>query len=557
MSAPSRFAGRAPWLAALALAASVGVACTGEITEPGATGSGGPTPGATSGALCAAGAAPLRRLTRTEYNNTVRDLLGDGSNPADAFPQDESLSGFSSGASVSPLLAELYMSAAEDLAATAVKKLSTLMSCNPATSGEDACVREFIRDFGKRAFRRPLLAAEVDELFTLYAAERKIEPFEASVELVVAAMLQSPRFLYRPELGDQTPGSKSARVALSSHELASRLSYFLWQTMPDDELFALADAGQLAGAETMAEQARRMLADDRARDGVLEFFAQWFHLGQLDMTTKSATEHPDFDADVAAAMKEETRRFLEDLMWKGDGRIGTLLTASHSFVNADLAAIYGVAGPVGSEFVKVSLDPKQRAGILTQPAFMAMWSGAEQSSPVLRGLFVREAFLCQTPPPPPENLEVIPPDPDPNSTTREKYTQHMADPACQQCHRMMDPLGFGFEHYDAIGRYRAKDNGFPVDATGEVFDTLDADGPFDGAVELGAKLAQSQQVKQCVARQWFRFAVGRPDGDEDACSLAKVDAALEAADGDMREIVVAIVQTEAFRYRAAIVGGTP
>lgn len=540
--------------AVFALAAGIG-ACTGEITDPGAA-PGAVQPGGKSSGLCAAGAAPLRRLTRTEYDNTVRDLLGDASKPASAFPEDETLTGFASGASVSPLLAELYMTTAEQLAQTAVSKLSTLMACDPKASGEDACVREFIRDFGKRAFRRPLTNTEIDELFAVYAAERKIESFDASVELLIAAFLQSPRFLYRPELG-AVSGATTTRVPLSSHEVASRLSYFLWQTMPDDELFALADAGELESAEVVADQARRMLSDQRAKDGVLEFFGQWFHLNQLDNITKSATAYPDFDAATAAAMKEETRRFLEDLMWEGDGRIGTLLTASHTFVNADLAPLYGVTPPSGSGFVRVTLDPTVRAGVLTHPGMMTIWSGAEQSSPVLRGLFVREAFLCQTPPPPPENLVVVPPDPDPSSSTRDKYLQHMKDPACKQCHTLMDPLGFAFEHFDAVGKYRTKDNGFPVDAKGEVLETLDADGPFEGAVELGAKLAQSRQVKECVARQWFRFAVGRPDQDEDACSLSKVYDALEAADGDMREAVVAIVKTEAFRSRTPITGGTP
>ena len=524
--------------------------CLGEITSPGEKNGGGSGgSGKTAAGLCSASEAPLRRMTRVEYNNTVRDLLGDDSKPADAFPADENLFGFASGASVSPLLAELYMNAAEDLAATAAGKLDTLLPCDPGALGEDACAREFVKPFGQRAFRRPLSATEVDELYALYDGEKQAgEPFAPSLELVITAVLQSPRFLYRVELGgvgtkDETP--------LTSFEVASRLSYFLWQTMPDEELFAAAEAGELESPEHVADQARRMLGDPRAQAGMRVFFDQWLHTRELSEVTKSETAYPEFGESLAASMQEETRRFVEDVIWNGDARLETLLTASYTFVNAELAAIYGVAAPA-SGWKKVDLDPSQRSGLLTHPSLMTVLSGSEQSSPVHRGTFVRENILCQMLPPPPENLVVVPPDPDPNLTTRERYAQHTADPACAGCHQLIDPIGFGFEHYDAIGRYRTKDSGFPVDASGEVTETESANGKFDGVPELAQQLVASTDVRECVARQWFRFALGRMDSEDDSCVLETVYDEFEKTGGDLRELVVSIVTSEAFRYRAPI-----
>lgn len=528
--------------------------CLGSIEEPGKGSGDGPGTSVKNGGLCAVGPAPLRRLTRVEYNNTVEDLLGDVSKPADAFPQDEKLGGFAEGASVSPLLAELYQAAAEALAASAIAKLSVLSPCTPELSGDAACAREFIEAFGKKAFRRPLLPTETDELFALYAAERKVESWESSIELVIAAILQSPRFLYRPEVGSAGQGDGSGRVPLSSFELATRLSYFLWQTMPDEELFALADVDALTDRDTLGEQARRMLADDRARAGVAELFTQWMHLGELKVLSKSEDLFPELTPALKTAMAEETRRFVEDVLWNGDGKLSTLLTASYTFVNAELAPIYGVKAPA-SGWAKVELDPSQRAGLLTHPSVLSVFSGPEQTSPVFRGLFVREALLCQTPPPPPENLVVEPPDPDPNLTTRERYAQHSEDPSCSGCHELMDPIGFGFEHYDAIGRHRTTDSGFPVDASGEIFATDHTNAKFDGVRELSTLLAASPDVRACVAEQWFRFAIGRGQSKEDECALSEVEQAFADTGGDIRELVVTIVTSDAFRHRPAL-GGT-
>ncbi|MBX3126233.1 MAG: DUF1592 domain-containing protein [Polyangiaceae bacterium] len=547
---------RRPLLLSAALALPLAFGCVGSIDEPGERSGPTTTPKGQSGGVCAVGPAPLRRLTRAEYDNTVFDLLGDASSPASAFPEDEKLGGFSEGATVSPLLVELYQGAAEQLAATAVADLSKHTSCAPESAGEPVCARQFIESFGKRAFRRPLQPMEIDELLALYHAERAQEDYASSIELVISAILQSPRFLYRPEHGSPALGDSGGRVTLRPHELATRLSYFLWQTMPDDELLGRADDGSLTDPVVLAEEARRMLADDRARAGVGELFVQWMHLGELQTLTKSEVRFPELTPKLKQAMVQETRRFVEHVIFDGDGKLSTLLTANFTFVNAELAPLYGVAPPA-SGWAKVTLDPAERAGLLTHPSVMTVFSGPEQTSPVYRGLFVREALLCQTPPPPPENLVVNPPDPDPSLSTRERYEAHTADPSCSGCHELMDPIGFGFEHYDAIGRHRTMDAGFPVDASGAIVGTEHTDAEFVGARELAGLLASSPDVSACVASQWYRFAVGRGEAKEDECALASINETFAKSGGDIRELVVAIVTSEAFRYRPAMKESQP
>jgi hypothetical protein len=540
--------------AVLALLAPLGgTACGGAKSGDSGTSGPGPTPGA----LCTTtdpSPSPLRRLTRLEYNNTVRDLLGVDMAPADKFPPDEIAGGFSNNASVlavSPLLAELYMDAAEALSAEAVKNLPALLPCDPAAAGEDACARQFVQRFGRRAYRRPLAAAETDLLLRAYAAGRAEGTFAAGIELVIQTALQSPSFLYRFELGaSPRPGEKLVR--LSQHELATRLSYFLWGTMPDDGLAAAADAGQLATLDQLATRARAMLADGRARRAVGEFYRQWLGLGALETVIKDPVVHPDFNAELRAAMRAETQAFVEHVIWSADHRLATLLTAPIGFVNAPLARVYGLSTPAGAATEMVALPMAERAGVLTQPGVLAVHALPNQSSPVSRGKFVREQLLCQQISPPPPNLNVTPPEVDPTRSTRERFAQHTADPACSVCHRVMDPIGFGFEAYDAIGRFRTSDGGRAIDDAGEIVASRDADGAFRGARELAERLSTSAEVRDCVATQWFRYAFGRYDGAGDTCSLAPLRQEFTRTGGDLEELLVTLTQTEAFLTRRAL-----
>ncbi len=530
--------------------------CTGDIMDNGPAGPRPPVVPEDPAGVCDGtvdpGPTPFRRLTRDEYDNTVRDLLGDTTRPARAFPPDETIGGFGSGTSVSLLQTEQYMSAAEALAADAVTDLPALLPCDVAAIGEDACARELIVDFGMRAWRRPLAPSEVDALTMLYATTKELDGFEASIELVLTAMLQSPHFLYRAELGTTAEGADGI-VPLTEYEVATRLSYLLWNTMPDDELFAAAARGELADADSIEAQARRMMLDPRARSAAQNFFQQYLGLAGIEDLGKDETLHPEWSPAIARKMRREALAFVDHVLWEGDARFETLFTGSFTFVDEQLAGVYGIEGVTGTDFVRVDLDPTQRAGLLTMPGLLAINSNANQSSPVYRGKFVREQVLCQHLPSPPDGLVVAPPDPAPDMTTRERFDQHRTDPSCSSCHQLMDPLGFGFERYDAIGMWRETENGgLSIDDSGEIMGSVDADGQFEGAVELAERLTQSAQARSCFATQWFRYGLGRAETDADDCTLAEVYAAFEATDGNVLETIVAITRTDAFRHRHAI-----
>jgi len=528
------------------LAAS-GLACrpaadSGATTPPDPTNPTGPTaPGACK--TTEAFRSPLRRLTRVEYNNTVRDLLGDTSAPADRFPPDEISNGFANNAavlSVSPLLAEKYQEAAEALAATAVKDLPALVGCDPARTGTEACARQWLQQFGKRAYRRPLSVPELERLMKVYAAGGG--DFARGIEVTLRAILQSPSFLYRLEVGPAPAGARLAR--LTGYEVATRLSYLLWSTMPDDRLFAAAEKNQLATPAQVAAMARTLLDDPRARRAAGEFYRQWLGLGAIDTMVKDGAVYPPLTPELRAGLQAEIGATVEHLLWTGDRKLATLLTAPVGFVTPALARLYGVDGSG-----MVMLPPAERAGILTQAGVLAVYALPNQSSPVHRGKFVREQVLCQELPPQPANLMVTAPEVDPRRPTRERFRQHAEDMACAVCHRLMDPIGFGFEAYDGLGRFRATDGGGAVDASGALTDTRDADGPFQGARELAERLSKSAEVRDCVATQWYRYALGRLEGPGDRCSLQQLREGFATAKGDLRELLVSVTQTEAFLNR--------
>ncbi|MBX5481710.1 MAG: DUF1592 domain-containing protein [Myxococcaceae bacterium] len=536
-------------------------ACSAPAESPEA---GGPAPSGDAGTVdpCAdtqsAPDAPLRRLTRDEYDHTVRDLLGDTSRPARAFPPDSEGNGFDNQASsqeASPALVEAYADAAEALAARA--DLASLLPCSPADIGPEACGRAFIQHFGRRAFRRPLTADEQSRFEALFDDVRSAEGFDAAARTVIEVMLQAPQFLYRIELGG-APAEDTARVRLTGYELASRLSYFLWSSMPDDALLDAAARGELDTPEGIEAQARRMLADDRAREMVRRFAVQWLGLSHFDDVAKDPVRYPDFAA-VKPLMQQEAALFVEHLSLDGTGDASRLFTAESTWANDALAQYYGLPPVSGEAFREVSLKKNARVGLLTLGAVLSQYGKFDQSSPVLRGKFVRERLLCQSLPPPPGNVVLDLPPPS-TSTTRERYKAHAANPACSGCHALLEPVGFGLEHFDGAGRFRTEENGYRVDAHGEVISAGDLDGPFEGAGELSERLGQSRQVKQCLARQWFRFAVGRGETTSapDQCALKRVDAAFAASGYDVRELLVAITLTDAFAYRRAIdSGGAP
>lgn len=508
------------------------------------------------------GPAPIRRMTRFEYNQTVRDLLGDTTNPADNFGAEEEALGFNNNAAnlvTSSTLAEKYMLAAEDIAARAVEPIAKNLPCDPADTGEAACAAQFIDDFGGRAFRRPLTDEERAMFLSLYEVGRADDGFSLGIQLVIQAALQSPTFLYRVEFGqvggdgdgDGEDGNSQA-VRLDHFEMASRLSYFLWGTMPDDALFDAASSGKLGSDEEIEQQARRMVDDPKARHAVEQFHVQWLDYDRISSVGKDVGLFPEYSGELGQLMEEETRLFIEQAVFEDAGDLTTLLTAPYSYMNAELAAFYGAEAPSGESFARVELDPSVRAGLLTTGSLLTINAHSNQTSPVHRGKLVREQFLCNLMPPPPPDVMITVPEPDPTSSARERFAQHSEDPACNGCHVLMDPIGFGFESFDAIGRFRTEENGAAIDSSGELTNA-DVAGTFEGVSELAGMLSNSAEVEACYRTQWFRYAYGRGElVDDDQCSLDQLDQALSASGGNVRELLVALTQTDTFLYRPRI-----
>lgn len=497
----------------------------------------------------------MRLLTRYEYDNTVRDLLGDATRPAQSFAPENRSGIFENDANdhkVSKDVVRSYMDASEDIAARATtERLATILPCDPIVDGEVACGHLFVGKLLPRAFRRPADAAELTAFTALFDSSFAQFGFAGAVEQTLSAMLQSPQFLYRLE--DVPEGSEpGALVAVDDFAMASRLSYFLTSSMPDDELFLAAADGKLGTAEEVEAQARRLLESDAARETVAQFHRQWLGLGALASVSKDPTAFPELDPGTFASdWNDSVQRFIAHVFFDGDATLSRLFGAREVFLTPELAEFYGANG----------LDPLTGAyrvpgyaGLLTQPGMLGMLAYPDGSSPVARGVFVRKRLLCQELAPPP-NVPIIPPEPDPNATTRERFEQHSTDPACSGCHGLIDPIGFSFEHYDGAGRWRDEENGKPIDsATNGLVAVTDPDsqGPIADAIELSDKLAHSTDVQQCLVEQWSTFALGRgPDPELDACTTTRLQAAFEESDGDLHELLVGIATSDAFRFRIA------
>jgi hypothetical protein len=503
------------------------------------------------------GRTPLRRLTRSQLDNTLRDLVGATGSPAGVLAADEHIGPFTSNALVpiTDLIVQQQGELAAKAAADAVTRMATIAGCDLAADTGTTCASQFVTSFGRKAYRRPLATDERDQYLTLYTTEKAAGSAQTAFQLVVETMLQSPFFVYHVDVGGATP--TSAPVRLTSHELASRLSYFLWNTMPDQTLAALADADMLQDDAVLGAQVERMRADAKAADAIPAFHLQWLGLEELESADKDTRLYPTFNAALASAMRAETAAFTDHVVRRGDGRITTLLTASFTFPQGPLFQLYGVAQPAGfTAGTQVALDPAQRGGILTQAAFLTAHAHRDQTSPVHRGIFVRENILCQPLQPPPADVNTTPPPPSSAATTRERFAAHEADARCAGCHRYIDPIGLAFENYDAIGAFRTQEGGVTIDASGEVVGGAGSlAGKFVGAVELGKKLAASPDVSACLANQWFRFALGRMESNDDACSLQAMYDGLAASGGNIRELIVRMVKGDAFRNVRAT-GGT-
>ena len=477
------------------------------------------------------GISPLRRLTRFEYDNTVRDLLGDTTRPAEvSFTPDELGGGYEANgiAPVSATMLDQFSAAAEDLSESFVAGtgVADYVACDVADS---ACANTFVTEFGRRAFRRDLEAVEVTEYVDLYESGKAEFDANTGIRLVVQAMLLSPNFLYHVE---ELPAGATETdvVKLSGYELASRVSYFIWSTMPDDELLDAAAAGMLDTPDGLEAQVRRMIEDDKAADAIASFHRQWLHVDNLADKVKDTDLYPQWSTALAETMQAETASFADEVIRRGDAKLQTLLTADWTMGDAALAEIYGAAAPTEA-WGTIQLPATERAGMLTQTAFLTTNAHAVEGSWVYRGKFVRENLLCEPLPPPPPGVEVN----EPNDAGR------LENPECSSCHVLMDPIGSGMDDYDALGHFS------DLGSTGEVVGL--PDGEFEGVPDLAAFLADSPKVHDCVATQWFRFAARRAETPADACAIEEIREGFEQSGQDIRELLVQTVLSEAFRYR--------
>jgi Protein of unknown function (DUF1592)/Protein of unknown function (DUF1588)/Protein of unknown function (DUF1587)/Protein of unknown function (DUF1585)/Protein of unknown function (DUF1595)/Planctomycete cytochrome C len=524
----------------------------------------------------------IRRLNRAEYNNTIRDLIGLDLRPADEFPFDDVGYGFDNIGDVlstSPVLLEMYLAAAEKVIANAfASDIVRERLLNPPTNTVPLVFRRYtppvrspvgdktlrpvlaapdpelarqqhiynvLLAFCDRAFRRPATHDEVTRLVGIVlSAEKDGEPSESALQLALRAVLMSPHFLFLKDTLDQDLGSTGHPVPNNDFALASRISYFLWRSMPDEPLFQLAQQGTLRRPENLRAQVQRMLLDPKARALAENFASQWLETRRLAELTPDPTLFPEFDDSLRTAMCTETELFFEAIR-QGDRSVLDFLDADYTFVNERLARHYDLPGITGNHFRRVSLAGSSRGGVLTQASVLAATSNPNRTSPVKRGKWILENILGTPPSPPPSGVEALKEGKDHAraGTIRHRMEQHRTDPTCASCHRRMDPLGFGLENFNAVGGWRENDEGQPVDSSGRL-----PGGPaFRGASELKAVLMTRRKAfVRCLAEKLLTYALGRGLDRADRRAVDQVVATLERNQYRFSALVIASVESDPF-----------
>jgi hypothetical protein len=558
------------WVAPVAL--TLLGACTGEVArDPGNTPPGGMAGSAGSGGMppvtpgCETphpGKAQIRRLTRFEYSNAVRDLFGDTTNPGTQLPpetisQHGNLFGNDAALlSVSAAHAEKWGTVAAAVAAraTAPETISKLAACASGATPDDTCAREVITSVASRAYHRDLQPAEVDSFLALSKAAQGTGSWASGMAAVIEAVLQGPEFLYRVELGAPASDQPTLRKP-TGDEMAARLSFLFWGTIPDDALRQAAKAGQLATPEGVKAQAERLVNDQRARGVVSFFFDNLLPISGLTNLNRDATRFPIYSVAFAAALRQETQTFLEHQIFDADspGTWSSALTAPYTYVNEQLAGFYGIPGVTGPEFRKVMWpDAKKRLGLLTQAGVMTGTIVTNESNPVLRGSFVINKMMCMNihlPTDPAVLAQVKVPENVTGTTARERFTAHRQQTICTGCHAVIDPVGFTFENYDPIGQWRDTENGVPIDVSGSVPGV--ENGAVNGAVELVQKLATTDAVQDCFTEHWLEFGYGKTVDAGDACVQADLESAFKSSGGNVKKLLVDLTQTDSFLYLPA------
>lgn len=581
------------WCVELGLTAMLAGACTGQFgsstssgvgpagSRPGQSGntaggsvSGGTTGGSTAGGSVAGGSASggsvaggatqgpldpgrvtIRRLNVAEYDNTVRDLLGTAQTPAaSTFPDDAPQIGFDNDGdqqTLSPAQFALYAQAADALATEAMTvgspQRAKLVTCDLTTG--TACAQTLIANFGLRAFRRPLTDTEVSNFVALMATAAKTgATTDEQFRTVVQAMLESPNFLFRPEI-DPSPTSMTPHV-LNPYEMASRLSYMVYRSMPDQALFTAAANGTLSSPADVQAQLERMIADPK---GVLAptFATMWLGMGGVTTQQFDASQFPEFTPALASSMNAEVMAFFNDFLQKNEP-VTQLLTANFSYLDGNLATLYGVPKPSGTGLVRTTLSTPQRAGLLTMAGVLSVTSQPTRTSVVRRGAWVLGQLLCAPPPAPPPDVPAFPADVT-SGSQKQILAMHRSISSCAACHNSMDNIGLAMENYDAVGAYRTSDNGVPIDAsgmlTGLIAEPTGAQGPsFTGAVQLAAAIAADPRFPSCVAQNALSYATGRAIVPSDGPYLNAIATGSNGTLG-VRDVLMNVVASDAFRMR--------
>jgi hypothetical protein len=563
----------APWLVlGCGLGVSVG-ACTADIAGDGpradgnTAGSGGSGTAGSSNTSGAAGSAGnptdnppgiegigwstrYPRLSHAQWENTVRDLLALDAPPnlASTFALDPDNSRFDTytARTVSSNLWLDYQRGAEVVAADVAHDAAKLAKVVSATAQGNG--KAFVTELGERAFRRPLTEQEISSHSALFEQAATLfqggDAFVNGAELVLRAFLQSPHFLYRVESSTQATDKK---IWLSGYEVASRLSYGLWNTMPSTELFAAAKGGELSTPEGVEKWTRSMLQDARAKGPLVGFHEQLFNVVNYGTIAKNQTLYPTFTEALAPVLRDEARRFFEEIVVTRGASVKGLLTMPVTFVNDQTAQFYGLAPSYGTQLTRVDLDPTKRAGILTQIGFLSKYGSQSQSDPILRGVHISLDIVCSALPAPPNDIPPLPALQD-GQTNRQRVELLTSKSPCSSCHApFINPLGFALENYDAVGQWRDTDNGQPVNAAA----SFQIDGQtvsYDGPVELSQMLAKSPSVHRCYSKNWLEYVMGRKPAAEEDGVLDKVAAASLQAD-EMGSLISNITALETFRAR--------
>ncbi len=531
-------------------------------TQAGASGGGFIGGGGATATSCAQPSPPapmtrLARLAHRQYDGAASVLLQKDVHPSEAFAPDPPSGGFDNNADALRVVDRQgrdYRAAAEKTAATLAQDAALLASFSACASPNDtSCGAAFVEAFGRVAFRRPLDSEEKTRYLALYTKGATLissgTVHARGSQLVVEAMLQSPHFLYRVEVNDAPDASGNSR--LSGYEVAARLSFAFWNQSPDSVL-AGAAASALTTPDEVAEQAERLLTDARAKPVLEDFHRQWLGTDVYSNITRDAQMFPEFGPTIGAALKEETRRFVDSVTFDRGLGLQGLLTDTTAFVNADLAKLYDVQGNFGADLTEVSLDPTQRAGFLTRIGFLAENAHASSSSPILRGAHILKRVMCfEFPPTPPgATTTPFPPFSDTIRTGRDQVTKLTEAPTCAGCHHtMINPMGFAFEGYDAVGKVRTADRGFPLDLKGTLA-VADAAFDVDGPIDASKKIAESQGARSCYATNWLRYVYARVNVSSDACTVDALAAGLKDALYGTKRLLADLTRTPSFLYRS-------